>query len=51
MARLRKRELQPFSRRKRYCAGATSSFGQLTPLTTMVLKKASGFQMGEMSEG
>ena len=51
MERFRVRELQPFSSRKRYRAGATSNFGQVVPLTTMVLKKASGFQMPGMSEG
>ena len=32
-------------------AGATSNFGQVVPLTTMVLKKASGFHIPGMSEG
>ena len=30
--------------------GFTSSLGQVLPFTTMVSKKASGFQTGEMSE-
>jgi hypothetical protein len=49
-ARFRKRELQPFSSRRRYFAFATSSVGHETPFTTITLKKASGFQIGAMSE-
>ncbi len=51
MDRFRNRELQPLRSRKRYLAWATFRNGQVVPLTTMVLKKASGFQMGEISDG
>ena len=46
----RVRALAPFRKRKRYCAGATSSIGQTVPLTTIVLKKASVFQIGGIIE-
>ena len=40
--RLKKRESAPFTIRKRYFRGSTSSTGQTTPFTTMALPKNSG---------
>ncbi len=45
----RARVLHAFSSRNRYRRGSTVSVGQVRPLTTMVLPKNSGFQIGGTS--
>ena len=45
----RVRALHALSRRNRYRRGSTSSTGQVLPLTTIVLPKNSGFQIGDTS--
>src|SRR5690606_24470475 len=47
--RMRVRELQPLSSRNRYRRGSTSSTGQVTPFTGMVVPKNSGTQIGGTS--
>ena len=49
--RMRKRESQPLRKRKRYRRCSTVRYGHVRPLTTMVLPKNSGFQIGDTSLG
>ena len=47
--RMRNRDCEPLSRRRRYRRCSTFRYGQVLPFTTIVLPKNSGFHCGEMS--